>query len=68
MARADQRLLKLLGEASKRTSLVALLRELVKAGEGAEAVAEPKPRPAPRTPARAAKPAPRPRARTAARR
>ena len=63
MARADQRLLKLLGEASKRTSLVALLRELVKAGEGAEAVAEPKPRPAPRTPARAAKPAPRPRAR-----
>jgi MarR family transcriptional regulator, temperature-dependent positive regulator of motility len=65
MARADQRLLKLLGDAGKRQSLVSLLRELIKAGEAMpQAPAEPRraPRPAPR-------PAPaRPRAKATARR
>ncbi|HEY8573682.1 MarR family winged helix-turn-helix transcriptional regulator [Phenylobacterium sp.] len=70
MARADQRLLKMLGEASKRQSLVSMLRELVKAGEAAEPAPEPrpasratKPRPKP-----VPKPAPKPAARSAARR
>lgn len=53
MAKADQRLLRLLGTAPSRTSLVALLRELIKAGEAlsdkkapakARAAAKPRPR------------------------
>lgn len=67
MARADQRLLKLLGDASKRSSLVSLLRELLKAGAAEDA--PPAPRPAPRASARpAARAAAKPRARTTSRR
>lgn len=50
MTKADQRLLRMLGQATQRTALVGLLRDLIKAGEAAEkpepraAVAKPKAR------------------------
>lgn len=64
MARADQRLLKMLGEAGKRTALVSLLRELIRAGDAAqEPPAERRPAPKP-----ARRVAARPRAQTVGRR